>query len=368
LILTWAALVAPLAMTPVAALAAPGDGPPTLTGPCADFAKNVHQVCGVSNPEDIGSLAGSPWLMVVEQAAPAGASGLSALNGDTYEMIRFPEESFHAAPGAKMEGEPTCVMPAKPMFGGLGARRRPGGGWRVVVIYYSDPGVAGVALLNVTLVGGKPHVALAGCVNTPKPYFLNDIASLPDGAFAATHMFDREVVAKDPEAHQQRMLNSQDTGYVVRWSKTEGWVKVPNSGGSFPNGMDASADGKTLYFNETYGHAVNAIALDGTGRRRFLVKMNPDNVTTAEDGSLILAGGIGKPLVSTKGCINFRPQGCGFPSAIDRVDPATGAITRLFVDDGSHMAGASVGVLLHDKIYIGSLWTDRITVVDLSKK
>jgi sugar lactone lactonase YvrE len=358
LILAWAALAAPLA-------ARAAEGGPHMVGPCGDFG-HAHQICGLSNPEDIDHFTGSPWLMVIQQFPPAGETGLAALNADTLELVKFSPDSLKATAGAKLDGDPACMLDAKPAFAGMGTQALPSGGWRVVIIYHGAPGMGGVALFDMTLKAGKPTLAYAGCVTSPPPLFLNDIAALPNGAFAATHMFDQAVAAKDPKAQQARYLASEDTGYVVRWSKAEGWVKVPNSGGSFPNGMAASADGKTLYYAETYGHRVSAIGLDGSGRRRFPLAMNPDNVTVAQDGSLIVAGGTGAPLTSTAGCGAFRPAGCGFPSAEDRVDPVTGKVTRLFAEDGTVVPGASVGVVYKTKLFVGGAVGDRITVVDLS--
>jgi sugar lactone lactonase YvrE len=220
-----------------------------------------------------------------------------------------------------------------------------------------------VEVFQVAIAADGPRLTWIGCVDAPAPYFLNDIAALPQGAFAATHMFDRAAAARDPKAQQARLLAGEPTGYAVRWSAAEGWAKVPNTDGSFPNGMDASADGRTLYYAETYGHRVSAIGLDGSGKRSIAVAMQPDNVTVAADGAVIVAGGTGAPITSTAGCAAFRPQGCGFPSALLRLDFAVGAATPLFSDDGTKMSGASVGVVAGGRLYVGTSFGDRITVI-----
>jgi sugar lactone lactonase YvrE len=242
--------------------------------------------------------------------------------------------------------------------------RRAGDGWRLAIIHHGEPD--SVQLYDVSLKDGEPRLAWRNCVTAPPPLFLNDITVLPGGAIAATHMYDRALAARDPKAQLARYLAGETTGYVVLWSPGAGWMKIANSDGAFPNGIDSSADGRTLYFAETYGHRVNAIGVDGAGRRSIAVSMQPDNVTTASDGGVVVAGGTGAPVTSTQGCGALRPVGCGFPSAVARLDFRTGAATPLFADDGAKVPGASVAVVLDHALYIGASFGDRITVAPLA--
>jgi hypothetical protein len=332
---------------------------PHATGPCADFG-SVRQVCGLGSPEDIAALPGSPWLLISQQDPAPGQSGFAALDARSLKAVPFASTDIASAPDPRLAD---CAGPPKtPALGGMGVRRE-GDGYRMVAIQHGARDAVEVFHVSVTATG--PRLTWIGCVAAPAPYFLNDIAALPGGGFAATHMFDRAASAADPKAQQARWLAGEPTGYVVRWSAGGGWSKVPGSDGSFPNGIDASADGRTLYFAETYGHQVNTIGLDGANRRRIAVAMQPDNVTVSEDGAVVVAGGTGAPLVSTAGCAAFRPQGCGFASALERLDFTDGSIVRLFADDGSRMPGASVGVIARGRLYIGTSFGDRVTVVPL---
>ena len=211
------------------------------------------------------------------------------------------------------------------------------------------------------------HILIwTGCIAAPAAYFLNDLAALPRGAFGGDTDVRPCSLGGRPQGATGATAGRRATGFVVHWSSNTGWARIADSDGSFPNGIDASADGRTLYFAETYGHRVNAIGLDGRNRRRISVAMQPDNVTVSPDGSVVVAGGTGAPMTSTAGCAAFRPQGCGFASALERLDIARGSVTRLFADDGSKMSGASVGVVEKSgRLIAGTSFGDRVTVVPL---
>jgi sugar lactone lactonase YvrE len=351
-----------LAWTTAGAQEAPQPDGPRPTGPCADFGQ-VHQICGLGSPEDLAVLAGSPWLMISEQAPLAGLSGMAALDTRSGRIVRFSPEAL-ASSG--VSAQQACAAPqAKVALGGMGVRRA-GNGWRLAIIHHGE--TDSVQLFDVSLKDGAPRLSWRNCATAPPPLFLNDITVLPGGAIAATHMYDRALAAKAPKAQLARYLAGKMTGYVVRWSQAAGWAKIANSDGAFPNGIESSADGRTIYFAETYGHRVNALGVDGAGRRSIAVAMQPDNVTRAADGRVIVAGGTGAPVTSTQGCAALRPVGCGFPSAIDRLDFAAGTATPLFADDGTSVPGASVAVALDHTLYVGTSFGDRITVAPLPVK
>ena len=323
--------------------------------PC-EAAGGPERICGFRSPEDIADLRGSTWILISEQDALPGASGLAALNVKTGLLIRYSEADIVA--GAAGLGEPGCAPAESYHAGGIGVRPE-GDGYRVVMINHGAEDR--VEILFLSLKSGKPALSWRGCVKAPSPLFLNDIAPLQGGGFAATHMYDR-AKATDHAAQTERYLRGEPTGYVVRWSPEAGWREVPDSEGSFPNGLDVAVDGSALYYAETYGHAVTAISLNGGSRRRISVAMQPDNVTVAPDGAIIVAGGVGDPVVSTQDCAKLRPEGCGFPSEILRLDFQTDHQTRLFADTGETTPGASVAVLKDNWLYIGTSFGDRITI------
>lgn len=320
-------------------------------GPCTST-----QICTFTDPEDLADLVGTPWL-IISEGAVTGSSGLTAFDTATGTIIRFAA----AALG------PSCLADAR--GGGIGLRRE-AGGYRLVRILHGPhfgPTITGDAVesFRITLVGHAPHLARTACVAAPAPYFLNDITPLPDGGFAATHMFNPAIPR---EKREVAFLAGLPTGYLVRWSPASGWMRIPGSEGSFLNGLDASRSGRWLAFAETYGRAINRIRLDGSQRSRLELAMQPDNVTALGDGTFVVVGGTGKPLVSTRRCPELRRPGCGFPAVAARIDFDHARVKTIAVGNGVSTPGFSVGVLKLGLLYLGTSFGDRITVLKIGKQ
>lgn len=305
------------------------------------------QVCAFNDPEDLADLTGTPWL-IVSEAATNGSSGLAAYDTRSGTIIHFVATDLG----------PSCALGSR--GGGIGLRRD-GDSYRLVRILHSGAGGGdAVESFRVGIIGGRPALNRIGCVSAPSPYFLNDITPLPDGGFAATHMFDRSVPR---DQREKAFLGGSPTGYVVRWSPTTGWTRIPDTAGVFPNGIDASADGQWLVFAESYGHAINRIRLDGSGRVRVPLAMQPDNVTALDNTRFIVVGGTGRPLVSTRRCPELRRPGCGFPAVAAEIDFASSTVRTIAVGGGGSTPGFSVGVVKGQKLYLGTAFGDRITIL-----
>jgi hypothetical protein len=341
--------------------AAPAAGEPRPAyapgGAKAAGACRADQLCVFRNPEDLVDLAGTPWL-IVSQHDPADARlGLSAI--DTRSGRSVPIE------GSK--DQPDCIPNIR--GGGIGIRRE-GGGYRLVRIVHQGSYIEAatvptandaVETWRVTVDAAGPHLRRTACIVAPLPLFLNDIAALPGGGFAATHMFDR---AGTPAPRTARFLAGQPTGYATRWTPAAGWRTIPNSDGVFPNGIDATPDGRSLAFAETYGHRLTVIHPDGSGRREIKIALNPDNVVWAGGSTFVVAGGNGEPLKSTAGCAPYRLPGCAFPAAALLVDTTTGKVSPLAISAGAEIPGFSVALRKAGKLYLGSSTGDRLTVLD----
>lgn len=331
------------------------------TGPVVACAQDPRpHLCGFDGPEDLADLKGAPFVIVSQDGGPSGTSGLAAIDTRDGTITRYGVGDIVRGRGATA-GDRACAPPAAWKTGGIGVRRQRGG-WRLAVINHA--GDDRVELLDVMMRRrGPPLLFWAGCVSAPA-YALNDIAPLPDGGVAATHMFDRASAA-DRAALVRQFLRGDATGYVVRWSPGAGWRKLPGTDGSFPNGLDVSADGHTLYYAETYGHRVTSVPLDGGAARHVALSWQPDNVTTAAPGRVIVAGGTGAPFTSTADCASMKRAGCGFPSTAVSVDFGSGTVVPLFSDDGTTTPGASVALVKNGKLWIGAATGDRVTTVPM---
>lgn len=314
-------------------------------GPCAS-----PSLCGFEDPEDLADLAGTSWLLV-SQGAGAGESGLAALDTRSGAVVRYSAQALG----------PSCL--ANATGGGIGVMRE-GKGYRLVRVLHARggglPGEDAVETYRVKIHAGRPRLERLGCVRAPQPFFLNDAAPLPDGGFAATHMFDPALARP---VRETAFLERRPTGFVVRWSPRKGWRRLPGSDGTFPNGIAASPDARWLVFAETYGRAVNRISIEGGNRTSLALEMQPDNVTALGRGRYVVAGGTGAPLVSTRGCPEMRRPGCGFPALAVTVDFASVRVVPLAVGGGADTPGFSVGIVKGEWLYLGTAFGDRLSRV-----
>ena len=337
------------ALLVAAAPAGAADGMARAVGPCGGAS-----LCGFADPEDLADLAGSPWLLV-SQEATRDDSGLVALNSRTGQVVRYPRFGASCLAGARGAG--------------IGIRRERRG-YRLVRVLHglagadAGPGLDAVQTYRVTIDSGAPRIAATGCVLAPADYFLNDAVPLPDGGFAATHMFDRTIARPAREAD---FLAKRPTGSVVRWSPTGGWRRLAGGEGSFPNGIEASADGRWLVFAETYGRRVNRVPSDGGARTSVALDMQPDNVTALSGNRFVVAGGTGVPLASTRRCPELRRPGCGFPAMAVTVDFARARVVPIAIGAGVGTPGFSVALVKSGRLYLGTAFGDRITRVRLGR-
>ena len=97
--------------------------------------------------------------------------------------------------------------------------------------------------------------------------------------------------------------------------------------------------------------------------RRFAPVPKPDNITMADDGSLLVAS---HDLPTFLLHWRFKRKA---PSAIYRIIPDgdSPSADLLFVDDGEFVQAASTGLLYRNKLYVGQMFQDGIVAVTIPR-
>jgi hypothetical protein len=335
---------------------------PEPIAPCAEFSADA--VCGFAKPEDIVSIPGSVQLLVIEHGGETSPAGFSLLDTRALRRTMLPVEN-EPLDGV---GDSACPgPPGKLAPGGIDLVTLGDSAFRVLAINRASP--ARVEFYTLKRSGETARLTWNGCVPVTPGLFLNDVAALPDGAFAATHMVDPGAAGS--ALAPLRFFFGVDTGYIVRWSGADGWRKIPNSDGSFPNGIAASSDGRTsdgaaIYFAETFGEAVNRLDVNTGERQRRKLGFQPDNLTWTEDGALLAVGHDGLPLLTTRGCRDLGRSGCGFSFRVARLSRDLASIEILFRSDGKSIPGASTALLQDEALWLGTAFGDRVTRVSVS--
>jgi sugar lactone lactonase YvrE len=161
-------------------------------------------------------------------------------------------------------------------------------------------------------------------------------------------------------------LFGAETGYALEWRPGGGFEKVPGTETAFPNGIELSADGRTIFLNSSSGGAVLKIdRASGQLVGRADVP-GPDNSTWAADGTLRVASFPGS-LREAIACGDLEAGACAAEFQIVALDPETLESRVLYRNAGPPMGGGTVGLEVGDELFIGSFAGDRILRVSLRR-
>lgn len=161
-------------------------------------------------------------------------------------------------------------------------------------------------------------------------------------------------------------------------SKLEGWLALPLSslayfdgqdgsiaarGLAYANGVNMSADGKTVYVSEILGRRVTLYdrdAASGALTRRSAIRVNtaPDNIEIGADGALWI-GGHPKIFDFLKFAEGKAPTS---PSHVIRVNPETGVVEDILVDLDGTINASSAAAVLDNILVVGSVFDDHVMV------
>jgi hypothetical protein len=359
-----------------------------ITNGCASFSvasctQTSTEICGFHAPEDIAVIAqgvdgepviagidpSRPFLLVVDGMRGAPSSWFSLI--DTSNAVRFALSWRIPLPDAKL-GAAECAPPSVRKPRGFDVRRMPDGRWLLAVIT-DDQSQQRIEYVDLARDAGGWSAQWLGCVSVPPDYFLNDVALGPRGEVFATHMYNRS--ADSPEWRRIKLFFGVATGSAVMWpaenqNGDKGWRAIPNTEGSFPNGIAVDPTGSVLFVAYTYNSRLTRIDLLSGERKDVDLPLRPDNLSWAKDSvtkadMLIVAGGNGLRMISTWNCEAQKPA-CIFPFAVAAINSTSLSVQTLYATDRQAIPGASVAVKLGQTLYLGTAFGDRVTVVPLS--
>jgi arylesterase/paraoxonase len=143
------------------------------------------------------------------------------------------------------------------------------------------------------------------------------------------------------------------------------------AGFRYPNGVNVSGDGETLYVASTTGGSV------------FVFRIDPDSRTLEESGVIEIGTGVDNIEVDPKGSLwigahpklltfvqHTRDASRSAPSQVIRVDdPDTGAprVEEVLLSLGEDLSGSSVASVHGDRLLVGSVMDDGILDCRISR-
>jgi hypothetical protein len=298
-------------------------------------------ICGQQAPEDLIGL-GTDWAVA---SAYAGTGGITLIRlADRTSLTAYPSPSAKEKPDTKTY--PGCPGPPRGAFTTHGVYVPPGRGPAHKLFVVGHGARESIEVFDVDTRGATPVLTWIGCVIAPEPIGLNSVRSLPDGGFLTTNFLPRG-------APIQTLFDGVVNGELWEWHTKSGWQKVPGSETSGANGVELSADGRTIYLAAWGSRSFIRLSRGAKTPRREEIPLGfqIDNIHWAKDGTLLGAGQVGQ---------DWR---------VVKIDPRTLKVETIYSkDDKPGFGGGTVALEVGDKLWVGSYRGDRIAIVPTSRR
>ena len=325
----------------------------------ADSAPSMTYVTGLINAEDMVRVPGTRWI------AASGLADGQRMDGHIY-LVNVEDHAVQVLLPGHVDYRPDAKAypdcPGKPdearfSAHGLSLRHTRGQSDTLYVVHHGDR--ESVEVFELDARGASPRLTWVGCVVYPAGVFGNGVVALPDGGFAATSFMD----PRDPKA-LAKIEAGEPMGGVLVWRRKTGWRIIPAAAGiSADNGIEASADGKSLFVAGSGDQTVVRLSVDGTGRPAVIkTGFRTDNLRWGDDGYLYAAGAR-DTVQNLLACAPNTDKRCDNPFSVMRIDPNTLATQEVVRDPGHPEFGAaSTALKIGGDFWLGTPHGDRIAI------
>lgn len=336
-----------LVLSPASAMQSSGGVAPLSADRCGRNA-----ICGLRNPEDVVRL-GSTQFAIASSLARAPLSPSHLYLVDLASMTAAPLVPT-MNPGTQRSLDPSCAPPQDLrtlITHGLSSRSDSPDHGRLYVVNHG--GTQSIEMFEWHVRGRNVALTWRGCVDVPPTVLANAVAPLPDGVAVTSF-------GSPDDSKLAHLIAGRPSGFVMIWSRRTGWVRLKASDLPGDNGIESSADGRTLYVAAWTNNALWILSRDGrrAATRVPLGDFHPDNIHWQHDGTLLIAGEAG----DASKILSCGPQKiCDTPSMLVVFDPMQGSIaTTEFVPPTAHFGAASTAIRYHGRYWLGSFLGDRM--------
>ena len=212
-----------------------------------------------------------------------------------------------------------------------------------------------------------------GCVDAPAHGYFNDVALKSNGSFYVSQMYDKNISLLMLAVMD---TTKKDTGYVYHWTRKNGFKRLINTDGAFPNGVELSNDESNLFINYAFGNKISKYNLSSKIiEASFSMNGIPDNITIDGDylwvgtqdysglDSLIYCGVFAKDIFEDP-MINQ----CPLPFAAYHLKQSDLSLVNSYKYSNTVMGTATVALSVNGQLYFGTYHGDRIASVEISKE
>ena len=329
--------------------------------------------CNYQNPEDLAVLPDGRHILVSEFGAivplsPTNVQGnLSLL--DTTDGRK---KNLEIEMSDNVWGDPECQRDSMVLSPhGIDINERLDGSYQLAIVNHMPTET--IELFELREINDAWSLTWRGCVNAPVHGYFNDVALSSNGSFYVSQMYDKNI-----SLFMLAVLDNtkEDTGYVYHWRRQNGFERLVNTDGAFPNGVELSDDENNLFINYAFGNKTSKYNLMSNSiEASFSINGIPDNITVDGDyiwvgaqdhsglDSLIYCGVFAKDVFEDP-MINQ----CPLPFAAYQLRQSDLSLVNSYKYSNTVMGTATVALSLNGKLYIGTYHGDRIASVELSKE
>lgn len=312
----------------------------------------MQSLCGPVNAEDFAPVPGSSLIVASGMVYPQGA--LYVLEPDAGRWRSIAPGEIRVAPDRRLF--PGCAPPDFSTLVPHGLELGRFGG-RQTLFVVNHGGRESIEAFEIAASGASLALTWRGCILAPEGTSPNALALLPDGGLAVSNMMNPRL----PQA-QEAYVHGKLTGNVLLWRPPghprAGWLDMPDSVMSGPNGIAASPDGRWLYVNDWGRSQLVRLSRANPAEQPLRVDLpfHPDNTRWAPDGTLLVAGQY-VDLAQLGECLKTL---CAQPFGVVRVDPATMRVEPLMRFHDVQFGSGTVALQVGSELWIGSYAARRI--------
>ena len=329
--------------------------------------------CNYQNPEDLAVLPDGRHILVSEFGAivplsPTNVQGKLSLLDTTDGR----KKNLEIEMSDNVWGDPECQRDSMVLSPhGIDINERLDGSYQLAIVNHMPTET--IELFELREINDAWSLTWRGCVNAPVHGYFNDVALSSNGSFYVSQMYDKNI-----SLFMLAVLDNtkEDTGYVYHWRRQNGFERLVNTDGAFPNGVELSDDENNLFINYAFGNKTSKYNLMSKSiEASFSMNGIPDNITVDGDyiwvgaqdhsglDSLIYCGVFAKDVFEDP-MINQ----CPLPFAAYQLRQSDLSLVNSYKYSNTVMGTATVALSLNGQLYIGTYHGDRIASVELSKE
>jgi hypothetical protein len=319
-------------------------------------AQTVTAIPGFTGPEDLEFVPKTHLMIVSNFYRYHGQKpgGLALLDLETEKVRWLPITNAYE----KGWGADSCTTALEHIGPhGINLARRRDGRLELWVVNHQER--QSIETLEIKMLADGPHGIWHGCVTNANNF--NDVAGMADGGFIASVPVDQAVLT----AHGGKAANDGSiSGYMVEWRPGGNLKELPNTEAPYTNGVQISADERTMYFNAWTAREVRRYDLKtGTETGRIKLDFMPDNLSWRADGKLLATG------VTEIGDLPNCPLvdgDCAHGFGVAALDLKSFTATDIYKAGPGVIPGASEALQQGNTLYIGGFLGERVVKIDLS--